>query len=163
MCVHRLSLVIAFAVLEATAVASPDTNCAITSPPKRSGESFDHAAMLRIFPRASEIPRNYTGCQSTWVVSGEISFLRGRVWLENGTPVRFVAPPTVENNGVECRYLRGKLVSVTGGGSADRCARPDSVVQPSMPSGCIEQIQKHPWSRKCAHDFENTNIINGRQ
>lgn len=67
-------------------------NCNVQTPPAQAGEVWNDDWAMVIYPRASDMPINYTGCQVAWTkhVSGERQ--RYVTAIVNGR-VEGVAPP----------------------------------------------------------------------
>lgn len=127
------------AQIEAAAEPIPDaTNCRLSAPPGESGETLNHGAVFKVYPRASAISRNYTGCQSMWVASGQQWARMSLVLIEAGDPTRIWGPDGVGPDLSACRYRAGELVA----GSESTCPMGQFLIQSSMPPGCVAKSQK---------------------
>lgn len=115
--------------LPAAAQEPRGDNCEVLSAPESAGEIFfvigKVSAAGRVYPRLSEIPANYTGCQTLWVSmnGGPVartttSFVGGRVVSVHPVP-----------DGIPLCMV-GEKAAQTG------CTPRREVVQASFPAGC---------------------------
>src|SRR5688572_28062558 len=113
-------------------------NCDLAVPPKNAGEETNHGIILRIYPRARDMPKNYTGCQTLWMPHGTKWQTISVVKIEGGSAVRIWSPDEVNLPDRACRYLKGNIVR----GDPNNCPSPDSLIMKSLPSGCVGRIAK---------------------
>ena len=109
-------------------------NCELQVPPASAGESESHGALLKIFPRGSDIGPQYSGCQSMWVEGADGWSLVARTELVGGDPVRIVVP---DGSYASCEYRQGRLVS----GVEAECADARFLLVRSLPAGCIAKLR----------------------
>lgn len=105
-----------------------ETSCAIQIPPINAGELGVHGKLMKVYPRISSMPANFSGCQTLWIDSPrgwEIS----RLLVRRGRVVRMFDAT------LDCKYAGGKLHSSSGG----ECPSSEPEVLPSEPAGCISQ------------------------
>ena len=148
----RRRLIVATVLLMASPLAraqesipSASPNCDLTSPPAQSGlVPVMHTGFFKVFPRRSDMPRDYTGCQAVWSVQSELH--RGQpityrketlFYFERGVLVVARHEPTGRTclcrdgtsttNAAECRVPEGADVGA---------AIPFS----SAPPGCLEEV-----------------------
>jgi hypothetical protein len=114
-------------------------NCSIASPPSESGLAVaGHAGFFKVFPRKSNMPRDYTGCQIVWSVESddlrggqEVTYKRAAIfYFQRG----LLALAHDEQAGLTCRYQGGK--PTVQDGSCDTRDIPIS----SAPAGCLEEM-----------------------
>ena len=108
-----------------------------------AGEEFNHGITLRIYPRARDINRNYTGCQTMWVPDGRQWRVVSIAAIESGDPVRIWSPVNSDSTKFSCIYKRGKVVK----GDEEHCAAPQFLIIKSLAPGCVERIQKSVTNR----------------
>jgi hypothetical protein len=131
------SLLLWVASPRAVATAPTGENCDLAEPPAVAGEEFYHGVTLKVFPRARDISRTYTGCQILWAPDANGWNRVSLTYLENGDPIRLWFPADLGNARASCTYRRGVVVE----GSADRCAVPQSLLVKSLPPGCVERVK----------------------
>ena len=139
------------AVLSGAAMASDipsdAQNCDINSPPELSGEHF-YKLPTKYFPRAKDIPPNYTGCQKVWAVfQGEWIPFSTR-YFERGEIKIFLGPLVKGQNQARCFFHNGVLTAE----STRACPSYDEANTPSLslPPGCIPEVQSGSPSSRCA-------------
>ncbi len=133
-----LGLVVLFAQNAVASDRPTGMNCALREPPVQAGEGFNHGITLRIFPRAKDIQKNYTGCQTVWVSHPAKLEVLSVVAIERGHAVRVWSPHETDPARTRCRYREGKLIA----GSGDHCPAPEFLIHKSMASGCVEKVSK---------------------
>jgi hypothetical protein len=132
--------VLAFSVMIVNGAEQRPTgkNCDLQLPPKDSGEDLNHKVIQKIYPRAREISKDYTGCQILWIVDENSWITIAVVAIERGYAVRVWSPYETDPAQLSCRYKEGQIIQ----GDAQRCPHPDFLIIKSLPPGCIEQISK---------------------
>ena len=149
-----LLLLTATVVRAQDAIPATGQNCNITSPPTESGVAVAmHAGIFKVFPRKSDMPRDYTGCQTIWSVQfdnlgrqQEITFQRAlRFYFRGGALIL----AHDEQRGLTCRYQDG-----TSAAQLANCPLLDSehsnIPAASAPPGCLEELTKtQTVSKRC--------------
>jgi len=110
-------------------------NCLVASPPVTAGEVLDQGTTLRVYPRAKDIARKYTGCQSRWRWEKDRWQLAKVVSIIEGEPMTAWSPAV---SVITCLYDKGKLIQ----GEAANCPEPQSLILKSRASGCLDKIQR---------------------
>jgi len=134
-------------------VANPiNLNCDLKQPPENSGEdSHMYAGLFKIYPRAKNIPKNYTGCQIIWhsnpknnkppfkwTIISKIKYEKTEVkaveWgkFSNGKKIK------------NCIYKEGKIIS------GDNCYPVTKLPIKSMAPGCFKklfELTKKPYKK----------------
>ena len=121
-------------------------NCELKSPPELSGEDF-YKLPKKFFPRAKDIPPNYTGCQKIWAVfEGEWIPFSTR-YFEGGEVKVFLGPLVKGQNQARCYFANGVLTaqSTRACPSYDEAKTP----APSLPPGCIREVRSGSPSARC--------------
>ena len=113
-------------------------NCDLHVPPKGSGEEVNHGILHKIYPRAREISKDYTGCQLLWMHDGNTWITLAVVAIERGYAVRLWSQHETDPVRLACRYKEGKVVQ----GDPQSCPAPDFLIVKSLPPGCVERIKK---------------------
>ena len=113
-------------------------NCGLDGPPENAGETFVHGITLRVYPRALDLSKEYTGCQTTWLPDGSKWVALNIVIIEGGDPVRIWAADDSDPLRFSCIYKKGFVV----GGDAKNCPVPQSLIAKSVAPGCIEKMGK---------------------
>lgn len=138
------------AMLSGSAMASdipPSApNCGLKSPPELSGEDF-YKLPKKYFPRAKDIPPNYTGCQKAWVVfQGEWIPFSTR-YFERGEIKVFLGPLVKGQNQARCYFENGVLTAQ----STRVCPSHDEAKtpSPSLPPGCGSEVESGSPSARC--------------
>lgn len=116
-------LILALAILGGCATypvkESDESTCLLSKPPENSKLVSTHGVGLLIAPIS--IPKNFTGCQSAWLESGEL-LMRSR--FSQGTILTAdIIEPDEEK--ITCTYLKGALSS----GSPDKCLAPLKLIK----------------------------------
>ena len=117
---------------------SASVNCNLETPPAGAGEMGGEGGQMRIYPRSTEMPRHYSGCQTVWGLSK-----RENVWqfmlqrhYSNGalTELRAIDKGPVDKI---CKYKKRALVD----GPAS-CPHFENANKPeaSLPPGCLEAL-----------------------
>jgi hypothetical protein len=109
------------------AYALGGSNCDVAAPPEQAGENSVHGIFLKVYPRRTELPPNYTGCQSAWLKYPEGWQLTFRLTLHEGKVVELWSPEFI------CNYRNDKLVP----GRSAECDQAAPVPLLSLPPGCI--------------------------
>lgn len=113
-------------------------NCNLQAPPLASGEEFNHGVVLKIFPRARDLPKNYTGCQSFWMPDKNSWAIISMVVIEQGDPVRIWSPHNLGSSSADgCRYKGGRVVQ----GDSSKCPSPEYLIMKSLPPGCVDKLK----------------------
>ena len=116
-------------------------NCSLVSPPADAGEVMGEESKwdLRVFPRYRDFPKQYTGCQISWVSANDRWQQFAVAYFERGKPVLFFGPVamTGRKDDLVCRYHGRKLIS----GPADDCPDSSGLVVKSMPPGCVQRTR----------------------
>ena len=134
-------LLIAALMTYASSVTAADErpkgqNCALNSPPATAGEEINHGVTLKIFPRARDMARTYTGCQTLWMPEGNKWMVVSMVVIASGDPERLWSPNATDPKRAACRYKYGKVVS----GDPHQCPSPEFLIMKSLAAGCVERI-----------------------
>lgn len=135
-------------------------SCLMKEPPETAGEMGSHGFEMRIYPRATDMKRNFTGCQTIWWLakSGRMQ-ITFKAHFEEGVITSFTGfdDATGENEVMNCRYARRTLVSgETSCPSFKQANRPEG----SLPPGCIEKARSADQLGKidaCLGDFDSRN------
>ena len=125
-------------------------NCDQALPPTRSGLLVAmHAGLLKVYPRKSDMPRDYTGCQTVWSLQfddrGErFTYQRDALfYFERGVLVLIDT-----NHGVTCRYESPSATTPAECHHLKDADRKDTDFPiSSLAAGCLEEIvatQKAP-------------------
>jgi len=126
-----VALLVATLVLASSATAEElkGDNCQLSVPPQGSGELFSSVGKVsvagRVFPRLSELPNRYSGCQVAWVSINGGSITRSVTKFADG---RVVAIDPVPDGIPLCQP--GEKVADTG------CTSRKTAVLVSYPPGC---------------------------
>ena len=113
-------------------------NCNLSDPPRDAGEEFNHGITLKIYPRARDIDKNYTGCQTVWMPDGRRWPTVGIVAIERGDPVRLWTEHENDPGRQACRYREGRVVQ----GDPEKCPVPEFLITKSLAPGCVARIAK---------------------
>jgi|SRR5450755_660121 len=127
-------------VLNITGVIAADAppkgrNCDLAEPPTSSGEDTLHGATLKIFPRARDISKGYTGCQVMWVPDGTKWLVLSLTYIEKGSAVRIWFPLMPNHEAHVCRYRNGRVIA----GNKDDCPMAEFLIHESMDVGCVQR------------------------
>ena len=113
-------------------------NCDLISPPLNAGEVMNHGVIYRVFPRAKDIGKRYSGCQVMFQPDGDKWLVVSVTEVEKGDPT-WVWSPSLDNAPASaCRYRKGKAVF----GDANDCPMPEFLIQKSLASGCSQLMQE---------------------
>ena len=138
----RLTLFVAALIQCAYLFAADDrpvgTNCELAAPPEDAGEELSRGFTVRIYPRARQIGREYTGCQVMFAPKGSQWTTVVVVEIAGGDPVRLWDPQNSMPEMTSCRYRNGKLAI----GDPAKCPMPQYLIMRSFPPGCVEKIRK---------------------
>jgi len=122
-----------FCVLAIAAAAghaqSEGSSCSLQKPPPDAGENAVHAKILKIHPRAKNIPSGFSGCQSVWLEAPPNWAIAFRLYFKGGRVVRLWTPE------YECYYSGGKLKKP----SSSECGAEVPEPMRSEPAGCVSQ------------------------
>jgi hypothetical protein len=110
-------------------------NCDVAAPPAGSGEEVNQGAVLKIFPRISDINGSYVGCQTLWATTGDQVVLVSVSAVEEGFVTRVWSPDPRAKGLNSCRFFHGKLMR----GTEDSCPDAELLLIKSMPPGCAER------------------------
>ena len=110
-------------------------NCALTDPPAEAGESFpmyrgDPVIFGRIYPRLSDIPTDYTGCQVLWATFENQRRTRSLLFLRKGEVAAKYPGPVVPM----CKP--GERTLDTG------CEPRQRALFVSFPAGCLKRTME---------------------
>ena len=111
-------------------------NCNLRVPPKNAGEEFNHRITLKIYPRARDISKTYTGCQTLWMPDEKQWRTIAVTAIENGYAVRIWSPDQTDSARLSCRYKEGRIVR----GDSQQCPAPEYLIIKSLAAGCVERI-----------------------
>jgi hypothetical protein len=159
----QLLFVCVFLLLSVTTEANagiPPTgpNCNIEEPPSGSGEfdssakaqnkySKDEVRFTKAYPRLSDMPPDYTGCQSIWTYTGGTSPSVRRVYFLSGQ-VASIWPPHEGRLEIICKA--GEDGRETG------CIRLSRFLVVSFPADCYKTaIKTGRVSDECVRAFES--------
>jgi hypothetical protein len=141
---QRIPTNICLAAFLALAMAAPaahaqsrDASCSIQMPPPDAGEEATHAKILKVFPRAKNIPAGFSGCQSVWLEMPPTWALAFRLSFTDGRVVKLWTPS------YECHYAADKLKTP----ASTECAPEPPEPMESEPAGCISQHREGDASR----------------
>lgn len=128
--VHLLALLLCLCPVVAFAAETPpEANCALQEPPEDAGELIPSTGRTklagRVFPRLSQIPVDYTGCQVAWIRIEGRATARSATLFRGGHVVS-VTPTPME--GAVCE--RGERTAETG------CDSLKYYLLVSYPPGC---------------------------
>ena len=112
-------------------------NCDLVEPPAGAGDEMNHGVTLRIYPRAKEIGRKYSGCQTMWMPAGQKWSVISMVEIDAGDPVRVWSPEIPPPAGTECRYKKGRVVK----GDQNHCPGANNLILKSLAPGCLEKVR----------------------
>lgn len=133
----RIPLITVLLVLGSPAAIASNrptgVNCDLKEPPASAGEEFNHGLTLRVFPRAKDISKIYSGCQVVWVPQADGTQVLSVTVIQRGHAVRVWSPHETNAAKLACRYRDGRLVR----GTQDKCPFPESLIVKSMAPGCV--------------------------
>ena len=112
-------------------------NCNLQAPPKEAGEEINHGVIHKIYPRARDISKDYTGCQLLWMPDGKSWITIAVVAIERGYAARIWSQYETDPNRLACRYKEGKVIQ----GDPQNCPAPEFLIIKSLPPGCVERIK----------------------
>ena len=149
------ALLIAIAPARAQdAIPANAQNCNLASPPDGSGVVVAgmRGKVFDVFPRKTDMPRDYTGCQVVWSIAFDpsgtqvLAFRRTVVfYFERGLLVLAHTEPQEQT----CRYRDGTSVLHPADCPAHDETHPD-VPLSSAPAACLDDIATHqPDSKRC--------------
>ncbi|MBS7807183.1 hypothetical protein [Variovorax sp. PCZ-1] len=123
------------------------TSCKLEAPPSDSGEEAMHSNKLLIYPRASQINRSFTGCQSMWYQDTDKWLLVSKTHVVKGEAVAIWSAD--RSGGVVCRYEKGKAL----GDKTGKCPDYRLVIAKSLPLGCFAKIKASgQFPKECDYD-----------
>ena len=120
-------------------------NCQPASPPDGAGDEIVHAEVAKVYPRKKDIPRDYTGCQTTWIQAKRTWTVIGVAHFRTGEAVSYWAPPPED---ALCQYRAGKVA----GAHPERCPAATALPAASMAAGCAEKILGRGGNAGCQPD-----------
>jgi len=125
-------------------------NCNIDIPPENSGEdSHMYGGIFKVFPRAKDIGKTYTGCQTIWhnpaTGSDPLANLKllTVIKLKNGNIAHSWSPDGAAFNINECKYENGKELKTNG----KACYRAEHLPIKSMRPGCLKELLAATYDR----------------
>ena len=119
--------------------------CAIMVPPADAGEDLPHDSAMKIYPRAKDIPKGYTGCQKVWLdILGRWMPFSTRYYT-NGRIAVFHGPLVEGQSQTRCLANAGALKG-RACPSLEEANRP----APSVPSGCIKELKAKAATPRCS-------------
>jgi hypothetical protein len=117
-------------------------NCSLQSPPSDAGDVLgeEPEGDMKVFPRRTDFPRRYTGCQTSWYKTEAGWQQASIIYLERGKPVLFFlhAMFSVTDQDVRCRYNGKRVVS----GNEGDCPDWSELILPSMLAGCARRVRE---------------------
>lgn len=126
-----------------TLVADPiKLNCDLEQPPENSGEdSHMYAGLFKIYPRAKNIPKNYTGCQITWQSNPKDNKFPlkwtsvSKIKYDKGEVKSVEWGKVAEGKEIKnCIYQEGNIIS------GDNCYPAKKLPLKSMAPGCFKKL-----------------------
>jgi len=122
-------------------------NCALETPPPAAGETFFATEKTtvagRVYPRLSDLPERYTGCQILWSSVNGGRVMRSTTYFTDG---RVVAVDPVPEGIALCKP--GEKVADSG------CTSRKDVVIVSFPPGCAARtLQDNAIPKDCMAAF----------
>ena len=122
-------------------------NCRLNTPPPNAGEIFFDVGKVsaagRVYPRLSQIPAGYTGCQVLWASINGGRVTRSTTLFEAG---RVVAVRPIPDGIPLCEA--GEKAGETG------CTSRKTTVQVSYPAGCAAQaLELKAVPKDCTEAF----------
>lgn len=112
-------------------------NCDLASPPATAGEETNHGVTLRVYPRAKDIDKRYSGCQTLFAPEGEKWIVLSLTEVIAGDPVRLWSAYETDAEVLACRFKQGKLVH----GNPDTCPALEFILVKSLAPGCVRIMQ----------------------
>lgn len=115
-------------------------NCNLNLPPIDSGEDGERGVLLNIYPRKSMMPKNYSGCQTVWMLQNDGVWEKIMIGeFKNGQILRVKLPSSVEGPIQHCLFKDDKLIS----GDEKICEQLNTrFPMSSMPIGCLSDTVK---------------------
>lgn len=126
--------------------------CSLATAPEDAGDALGSSGSpMKVFPRATNIPKSYTGCQKVWLLlRGEwISF--STRYFENGTVKMFYGPLLKGHDQWRCMFDRGVLVPSNAKRVCPSFGEANSRVV-STPPGCLAELQSSKPSKRCSYE-----------
>lgn len=118
--------------------------CGIATPPADAGEDLPHGSPIKVYPRAKDIPKGYTGCQKVWLeLNGQWISLSTR-YFDSGHIKVFLGPVLEGHKQVRC-VVDGGVLKGRACPSLAEANRP----APSVPSGCLKELKAGAASARC--------------
>ena len=135
---RRAALVVLLLVPIAARSASlpPDApNCSLQTPPPNAGEDKPQGGLMKLYPRAKDIPVLYTGCQTVWLMHDGRWIKFSMRYYSSGTLRTFYGPQLKGEPTSVCLFQNGKL----GPGSTGACPSFEEASRPapSLAPGCV--------------------------
>ena len=116
------------------------TNCDLSAPPETAGENANRGMIIRIYPRARDITKTYTGCQITLASQGGEWVTMMITEIVEGDPIRLWSPYAAVSESIaeltSCRYRNGRVLSGVG----DKCAMHEDLLIKSFTPGCLKKM-----------------------
>lgn len=132
----------------AQTIPSDAANCRLRFPPSGAGEDVSwNKTPMKFFPRAKDIPTNYTGCQKVWSVFRDNWIPFSTRYFEKGEIKVFLGPLVEGQNQAHCLFTNGRRSpsSTKGCPSFEEAKTPS----PSLPAGCIAELQAGSPTNRC--------------
>lgn len=123
-------------------------NCDLKSPPSSAGVVPTHSALLRIYPRAIDMPLNYSGCQALFF-EDDGQWKVGLMEFVGGHLRRSWAPGVNNPKQDACRYEKGKVVH----GDSKTCRRDNS----------DDMLFMKSYAPECIRLFDNSSLSNDEE
>lgn len=83
-----IGMFFALALMSSSALCANDEpqglNCSMIEPPAQAGETYFIGILANVFPRKSEIPASYTGCQTMWIWDDNRYIFDHKIVFKNG-------------------------------------------------------------------------------
>jgi hypothetical protein len=133
-----VALLLIFAVAHAQAEVRPEgLNCSLTEPPLNAGEIPSHAGIARVYPRAKDINKIYSGCQVLFVPDHD-HWIIALIEIVDGDPKRTWAPELNTPAQDACRFNAGAVIK----GNQGTCRiEKNSLLLKSYAPSCINLMQ----------------------
>ena len=118
--------------------------CATATPPIDAGEDLPQGSPMKIYPRAKDIPKGYTGCQKVWLESGGRWISFSTRYFDSGHIKVFLGPVVEGQEQIRC-VIDGAVLKGRACPSLAEANRP----APSVPSGCLKELKAGAATSRC--------------
>jgi hypothetical protein len=110
-------------------------NCSLPSPPASAGEDKPQGQLMKMYPRAKDVTRSYTGCQRAWLWREGRWLIFSTRYYSAGVLRAFYGPELEGKATSVCLFQNGKLDA----GSSGACPSfvEASKPAPSLAPGCV--------------------------